>query len=133
MAVFEHPVASTMFECEASRHNVSLVRRHAAEFARDHGAAPEVVDSVRIAVTEAVENVVRHAYPGGTGPVALEIDLEDGDLEVVVTDEGAGFAPARRPSVGLGLALMSESCTAFEVRARPAGGVEVWMRVPLGA
>jgi len=37
------------------------------------------------------------------------------------------------PGLGFGLAFMREGALAFEVRDRPTGGVEVWMRFPLAA
>ncbi len=130
MTVQDHAVASIALECSARPGNVAHLRRRAAAFAGANGADPDLVYAVRTAVGEAVGNVVRHAYPAGPGSVALEMDVEGGELEVVVADEGIGFA-APDPSEGIGLALMRGSCAELDVRDRPTGGVEVWMRFPV--
>jgi hypothetical protein len=42
-------------------------------------------DEVGLAVTKAVTNVVRHAYPGSIGgPIKLGVEALDGELEVIV-------------------------------------------------
>ena len=58
--------------------------------------------------------------------------MEDGELEVVVADGGRGFASEPDEGLGLGLALMRAGASAFEVRDRSPGGVEVWMRFRIG-
>src|SRR4051794_30181247 len=48
-----------------------------------------------LVVTEAVTNVVVHAYePGVAGGVDVIADIKDGALEVLVVDHGLGFAQA---------------------------------------
>lgn len=119
-------------ELPAVAGSVPLIRQRVSAFAAEQGAGPELRAAVAVAVTEGVTNVVRHAYPPDRpGPVQVHADVEDDTLEVVVTDEGRGFAPGRSPGLGLGLGLMREHSVAFEVRDRQLGGVEVWMRFPL--
>ena len=123
-------MASIALECSARPGNVALLRRRAAAFAGANGADPDLVYAVRTAVGEAVGNVVRHAYPAGPGAVALEMDVEGGELEVVVADEGVGI---RRPRARRGA---GPGADARELRGarRPraaGGGVEVWMRFPV--
>ena len=74
-----------------------------------------------------------HAYAGEPGEVRVDADVEDEELELVVTDDGRGFTPGPAPGLGLGLGLIRASAAAFEIRDRPLGGVEVWMRFPLGS
>jgi anti-sigma regulatory factor (Ser/Thr protein kinase) len=110
---------------------VRRIRRELRAFAATHGASAAQVDAIGLAVTEAVTNAVRHAYPTGTGPLRIEADVEDGDLEIAIRDRGTGFTTAPSAGAGLGLALIASLCSAFEIRDQRLGGVEVWMRFSL--
>jgi len=67
-----------------------------------------VAASIAVAVSEAVGNVVRHAYPGqGTGRVEIEAQLEDSSIVVSVSDGGTGMtAKAGREHNGMGLPVI---------------------------
>ena len=120
-------------EVEAAPERVGEVRRRVRDFAARHGAAGETLAAIELAVGEAVTNAAVHAYHDGeSGPVRIEADIEDGELELVVADEGRGFSGAPAPGLGLGLGLVRQGAVAFEVRDRPLGGVEVWARFALG-
>jgi anti-sigma regulatory factor (Ser/Thr protein kinase) len=125
-------VPSVAMELPAAAESVNEARQRARGFAADNGAGEETVAAVGLAVSEAVGNAVRHAYPDGDGTVEVLLDVEDGELELVVTDGGQGFTTRPVTGLGVGLAVMRELSEAFEVRDRPLGGVEVWMRFPLG-
>jgi len=90
--------------------------------------APEIADPVALTVSEAVGNVVRHAYPGGTGPVEVEAALEEPDLVVYVRDEGVGVdGTSRTPGLGLGMTIMRQ-LGRLRVDRRPEGGTQVALR-----
>jgi serine/threonine-protein kinase RsbW len=77
--------------------------------------------AVGLAVTEAVTNVVLHAYPGSAGSVAVTVDASPHELVVVVADHGVGarsFTLRADPGLGIGLALIRELCSS--VRIDPA-------------
>ena len=68
---------------------------------------------VGLAVTEALSNVVRHAYPGSEGPVTLTADASSSELVVAVGDQGVGarsFALSATPGLGIGVRLIHELC-----------------------
>ena len=68
---------------------------------------------VGLAVTEALSNVVRHAYPGGEGPVTLTAEASPSELTVIVADEGIGARSLelkRTAGLGIGLRLIYELC-----------------------
>ena len=110
---------------------VRAIRRAIGAFARANGAGGDALAAIELAVSEAVANVVVHAYPDEPGEVFVVADVEDGELELVVVDDGEGFRPGPAPGLGLGLGLMRQGAAAFEVRDRPLGGVEVWLRFAL--
>jgi len=120
----------------ATPQSVGEARRRIREFASTHGARGEALAVIELAVSEAATNAAVHAYPDGpAGPMRIEADVEEGELEIVVVDEGAGFTSSDGPApgLGLGLGLVRRNALAFEVRDRPLGGVELWARFALFA
>ena len=111
--------------------DVAGIRGRVRAFAAEHGASEREVFAIGLAVGEAVVNSVVHGYDNGGGPVRVEVDVEDGEIEAVVADGGRGFSTSPSDGLGLGLAFVRAGTTAFEIRDRPLGGVEVWMRFAL--
>lgn len=101
--------------------NVSVVRRVLGAIAETLELPRALCDDMRLAVTEACTNVVRHAYedPGGMLDVIIR-PLGD-SLEVVVADSGRGVGPSPDTAgPGFGLPLIAALSDAFEVE-RAAG------------
>jgi anti-sigma regulatory factor (Ser/Thr protein kinase) len=108
---------------------IGVLRRTLGEFARRHGAGPRLAERMELAVSEAVTNVVRHAYAAGEpGGVSFAADAEERDLQVVVSDCGRGLHEDASHGAGLGLRIIATVSDDFAVSARPEGGLEVWMR-----
>jgi serine/threonine-protein kinase RsbW len=104
------------------------------DFAATHGAVEATVADIALAVSEAVSNVVHHAYHGTDvpGEVVLEADRDGDQICVVVADAGGGMAPGvDGPGLGLGLPMIASLADVLEVRVRPQGGTEVEMRFNL--
>jgi anti-sigma regulatory factor (Ser/Thr protein kinase) len=110
---------------------VAGIRGRVRAFAAEHGASDSEVFAIGLAVGEAVVNSLVHGYDNGGGEVRVEVDVEEGEIEVVVADGGRGFSTSPSEGLGLGLAFVRAGTTAFEIRDRPLGGVEVWMRFAL--
>jgi serine/threonine-protein kinase RsbW len=69
-----------------------LARLALAGVARSLPVGPELLADLKLAVTEACGNAVRHAYDAGEGSVDLEFVLADDRLEMIVEDQGTGIA-----------------------------------------
>jgi len=71
------------------------------------------LSDLKLALTEACTNSIRHAYGGSSGSVEIEFVVEPGSITIEVQDEGGGFdlrddhAPdGRLDEGGLGLAII---------------------------
>jgi serine/threonine-protein kinase RsbW len=93
------------------------------------GAEPieeDAMSDLKLALTEACSNSVRHAYAEAGGAVDVRYEISDGYLAIEVEDDGAGFDPPRRrdplePELlegGLGLAIMRAVSEEFAYRPR---------------
>src|SRR5579875_3771460 len=93
---------------DATPEAVGRVRADLAAFAAGHGMHARRIEDVRLAASEAVTNVVLHAYPARAGTVHVTARLADGALWISVRDFGVGVRPsgAGRSGLGLGLALI---------------------------
>jgi anti-sigma regulatory factor (Ser/Thr protein kinase) len=88
-----------------------------------------VADDVRLCVSEAVTNVVRHAYGRDGGDVEIVVEREDDGVSVVVRDTGKGMTKAEREGRvgGFGLKIIAKVADRYRVSTAPNAGVEVEM------
>jgi serine/threonine-protein kinase RsbW len=71
---------------------IVLGRLALAGLARVRALEAEVVADLKLALTEACSNSIRHAYAQGrTGVVEIRYELNRDRLQVEVTDDGSGF------------------------------------------
>lgn len=113
---------------------ISPLRHSVADYASAAGIRGEQLDGVRLAVSEAVTNVVLHAYRDEPGQVDVTARVVDNELWVLVADEGVGLGtPASRPGLGWGLAFITDVSDEFTLAERAGGGVEarIVFRMPL--
>ncbi len=99
---------------------------------RDEPFSQETLGDLKLALTEACTNSVRHAYDDGDGTVEILYELHADRLVVEVADRGEGFEPGnhgeRARAVdeleedGLGIAIIEALADEFEIRERPDGG-----------
>lgn len=106
-----------------------------AQLALIEGASAEDLSRIALATSEAVTNAVIHAHAGrGTGRIYITAGLIDGELTLLVGDDGCGWGAAPpSPGLGLGLALIAESCDRFSITSRSTGGTELEMTFKLGS
>jgi anti-sigma regulatory factor (Ser/Thr protein kinase) len=94
-------------------------------------ASREVIDDVKLLVSELVTNAVRH--PRNDGFIGLEVQLRDGRVRVEVTDPGDGFKKPRIGSPppdalgGRGLLIVDRIATAWGVS--PGKPTRVWFEL----
>jgi len=98
---------------------------------RPGDVSEEVLGDLKLALTEACTNSVRHAYGDAGGMVEIGYELHADKLVVEVADQGNGFARggARRAlsedelmEGGLGIAIIEALSDELEISERPGGG-----------
>jgi anti-sigma regulatory factor (Ser/Thr protein kinase) len=88
--------------------SIGPLRRAVVQFASAWGASDRQCEDIAVAVSEAVSNVVVHAYVGRERPgsVALEASVHGSALVVVVCDEDVGMRARASRGVAIGLRLI---------------------------
>jgi serine/threonine-protein kinase RsbW len=112
---------------------ITLGRLALTGLARLRPLTQEVLGDMKLALTEACTNSVRHAYEGGEGVVQIVYELHPDRLVVEVTDEGEGFEPSVDGSGaaddlaegGLGIAIIQALADDLEIGPRVGGGSRI--------
>jgi anti-sigma regulatory factor (Ser/Thr protein kinase) len=108
--------------------NVAVVRHVLGALAEALVLPPALIDDMRLAVTEACTNVVRHAYEGD-GTIDVVVRPKGDELEVVVADEGRGLGPSPDTAgPGLGLPLIAALADTVEIERGRSSGSRLVMR-----
>lgn len=117
----------------ARAENIALIRHAFGALGEALAVDEELLSDVRLAVTEACSNVVVHAYPEDPpGPLEVLATVQDGELTVVVRDEGPGIAPhPDSPGLGLGLPLIASLAESVNLGRDEQERTEVCMTFPL--
>jgi serine/threonine-protein kinase RsbW len=108
---------------------ITLCRLALTGIGRLREFSDEVLADLKLALTEAASNSVRHAYAGANvGVVEISYQLLPDRLVIEVTDEGEGFdpqeaegAPEELSEGGLGIAIIRAIADEVEIGTRPSG------------
>jgi serine/threonine-protein kinase RsbW len=109
---------------------VGLCRLALVGLARMRPMSDELVADLKLALTEAASNSVRHAYSQDDGSVEITYELRGSRLVIEVNDDGAGFDPAEDglpgdleslSEGGLGIAIIRAIADEFSL-SRGANG-----------
>src|SRR5215218_3741576 len=108
---------------------IALCRLARAGVSRTTHLDDELVADLKLALTEACSNSIRHAYPEGGGTVEVLYELTPERLVIEVADDGGGFTTAERDSEdagelsegGLGMAIMRSIADELELGPRADG------------
>jgi serine/threonine-protein kinase RsbW len=109
---------------------ITLCRLALTGIARVRALSDELLADLKLALTEAASNSVRHAYSGRdhAGVVEICYELLPDRLVIEVTDEGEGFDPAEEHGEpeelsegGLGIAIIRAIADQVEIGRQPDG------------
>lgn len=110
---------------------IALGRLALTAIARVRPVSEETLTDLKLALTEACTNSVRHAYhEGRMGVVEIVYQLEPDRLVVEVADDGEGFKPEEIEGTGngdlseggLGIAIIRAVADEVEIGERESGG-----------
>lgn len=108
---------------------ISLCRLALSGLSRVRELSEETLADLKLALTEACSNSVRHAYPEGEGTVEISYALARDRIVIEVTDDGEGFDLDDRAAAdldqlsegGLGIAIIRAVADEFELGPRDDG------------
>jgi serine/threonine-protein kinase RsbW len=109
---------------------ISLSRLALSGLSRVRSFPDETLADLKLALTEACSNSVRHAYEDGEGHVDISFELRDDRLIVEVADDGTGFEPGdvdgnggdeELSEGGLGIAIIRSIADEVEIGGGPDG------------
>ena len=108
---------------------ITLSRLALSGLSRVRPLAEETLADLKLALTEACSNSVRHAYDETGGHVSISFELRDDRLIVEVVDDGAGFEPEvagtnadkELSEGGLGIAIIRSIADEVEIGGGPEG------------
>jgi serine/threonine-protein kinase RsbW len=108
---------------------ITLCRLALTGIGRLRSLPDELLADLKLALTEAASNSVRHAYGAdGVGVVVVSYELRPDRLVIEVTDEGEGFdptdaggPPGELSEGGLGIAIIRAIADEVEIGAQPGG------------
>jgi serine/threonine-protein kinase RsbW len=113
--------------------SVPTAREALANFAAAAGATQDQLHAIRLAASEALTNVVVHAYRGAPGWIYVNAAVASSELWILIADDGCGLRPGSdSPGLGVGLALIADASDDFAIVSRACGGTEVRMRFSFG-
>lgn len=120
---------SKMLKIDSQLSEIPRLNRFVEESAVEAGLSEEKASELKLAVEEAVVNVISYAYPAGeTGPVSIEIICTPEEAQVKIIDEGEEFDPTATDDVdisldvddraigGLGIHLVKQLTDSLEYR-----------------
>jgi serine/threonine-protein kinase RsbW len=121
--------ATVSLELENRPECVALIRSLLSGLGKYLELDPELEDDLKTAISEACNNVVLHAYGGGSGPLEMTLEISDEHFDVSIRDHGAGIQRVSRAEnrMGVGLAVISALANRAEFESNPGEGTEVRM------
>jgi serine/threonine-protein kinase RsbW len=109
---------------------ITLCRLALTGISRLRPLGDETLADLKLALTEACSNSVRHAYGNGDGSVDIRYELHADRLVIEVSDDGAGFDPSESigddsgdelAEGGLGIAIIRSIADELEIGAGEGG------------
>ena len=102
--------------------SVRLLRRELMRWFDDQHLDDEhLATAIALATSEAVANVVRHAYGADAGRVDIDARMDQEDIMVRVCDRGRGLSSRSRSRNGFGLPVIGQVASGVTVESDHAG------------
>jgi serine/threonine-protein kinase RsbW len=109
----ESPAEAVRLQIPAKAEYITLCRLALSGMSSLGGLSGETLADLKLALTEACSNSVRHAYGDGAGTVDILYELHEDQVVIEVSDDGRGFAPEDEATApedlsesGLGIAII---------------------------
>lgn len=101
---------------------IAAIRGEMTAVARECGLDERQVNDVALAVSEAATNAIVHGYRGEPGTIHVTASIGDGELTIMIADEGEGLVPRTdSPGLGLGLPIIATVARRLEVVSEGSG------------
>lgn len=102
----------------ASTENLSEVRKFIGTHAKSHGFNSQQIADIRLAVDEAITNIIKHAYKGdSSNSINIEVSLESDHICIQLQDRGKTFKMRR----------FSEPDIKRKIKEKKRGGMGVFL------
>jgi serine/threonine-protein kinase RsbW len=92
-------------EVESDLKNIPVISDFIADTLSGFCADQATIYRVQLAVDEACTNIIKHAYSGQKGPVAIICELVNDNLVITIRDKGKPFDPRSVPPPDLDVDL----------------------------
>lgn len=111
------------FSISSSFDNVAVLAEDVSNHCKSHSLGdPDTIDTLRICIAEALNNIVEHAYEGAEGrPIYADVRFTPQSYEIMLIDEGKPMPGGNVPSGEVSFDL-------DDVDALPEGGFG-WMLI----
>jgi stage II sporulation protein AB (anti-sigma F factor) len=120
--------------------NESFARVAVAAFVSQLDPTIEEITDIKTAVSEAVTNSIIHGYGNKNGVVTIESEINDGEITIIVEDDGVGIADLElamqplytsRPDLersGMGFTVMETFMDNLKVESIGGKGTKIIMK-----
>ena len=85
----------TRLDIEAIAENLKEIRQFVRNYIDKCQGLEEYKDELVLAIDEACQNVVRHAYKDKTGDLAIKLSFKDNEFIVTLEDDGTPVIPEK--------------------------------------
>lgn len=124
---------------KALTENEGFIRNAVASFCLPLNPTVDEIIEIKTAVSEAVTNVIVHAYPNKIGTIKLQAEIKNNTLYISIKDYGKGIfdiekaiqpfftTKSQEERTGMGFTVMESFMDKVKVKANKQKGVTVFM------
>lgn len=89
----------------AQMDQLRAILRFVTDFASQMEMNPDTIYHCKLAVDEAATNIIEHAYGDAHGEITVEVEADDDNLTIRLSDSGTPFDPYSVPTPDLSASL----------------------------